>query len=65
MIYTVIFLLIHYVYHIKVQFNDVIKSIGWYWAFVMLPIQTNIAENNTDTDTDFSISASLIIIPPS
>ena len=33
------------------QLNDVIKSISWYQAFVVLPIQTGITKNSTDTDT--------------
>ena len=44
------------------QLNDVIKSISWYRAFVVLPIQTDIAKNSTDTDTSISIGASLIYI---
>ena len=43
------------------QLNDVIKSIGWYWAFVVLLIQTDITKNSTDTDTSISIGASLYI----
>ena len=28
--------------------NDVIKSFSWYWVFVTLPIQIDIAKNNID-----------------
>ena len=35
------------------------KSIGWYQAFVVLLIQTDIAKNNIDTDTGIGIGASL------
>ena len=43
MVYTIIFLLIRCIRHVKMQLNDVIKSIGWYRAFVPLPTQPNIA----------------------
>ena len=49
----------YYICHVKMQLNDVIKIIGWYWAFVALLIQTNTTENSTDTDTGIGISASL------
>ena len=55
-----LFLLICYIHHVKMQLNDVIKSIGQYQAFVVLPIQTNIAKNSTDTDTRIGICASLL-----
>ena len=45
------------------QLNDVIKSIGWYRAFVALPIQANTTKNSTDTDTGISTGASLIAMP--
>ena len=38
------------------QLNDVIKSIGWYQAFVALPIQTDTTKNSTDTDTSASLT---------
>ena len=41
------------------QLNDVIKSIGLYWAFIVLPIQTDIAKNSTDTNTSIGIGPSL------
>ena len=46
--------------HVKMQLNDVIKSIGWYQAFVALPIQTDTTKNSTDTDTGIIIGASLL-----
>ena len=42
------------------QLNDVIKSIGWYRAFVALPIQTDTTKKCTDTDTGIGIGASLV-----
>ena len=49
------------------QLNDVLKSIGWCWAFVALPIQTDTAKNSTDsiknntgTNTGIGIDASLL-----
>ena len=54
--------LISSLHHVKMQINDVIKNIGWYWAFVALLIQTNIAKKSTDTDSGIGIGASLIII---
>ena len=42
------------------QLNDVIKSIGWYWAFVVLLMHADIAKNSIDTDTGIDIGASLI-----
>ena len=57
-----LFLLIHYIRNGEMQLNDVIKSIGWYWALAVLPIQTDIAKNSTDTDTSIGISASLVAI---
>ena len=42
------------------QLNDVIKSISWYWAFIALPIQVDIAKNGINTNTDIGISPSLI-----
>ena len=42
------------------QLNDVIESIGWYRAFAVLPIQTDITKNSTDTNTSIDIGASLI-----
>ena len=47
------------------QLNDVLKSIGWCWAFVALPIQTDTAKNSTDsiknnTGTGIGIDASLL-----
>ena len=36
-------------------------NIGWYWAFVALPIQTNSAKNSTDTDTGIGNGASLLL----
>ena len=44
------------------QLNDVIESIGWYRAFVVLPIQTDITKNNTDTDASISISISASLV---
>ena len=41
------------------QLNDVIESIGWYRAFAVLPIQTDITKNSTDTNTNIGIGASL------
>ena len=40
--------------------NDVIKSIGWYRAFVAFPIQTDTTNKSTDTDTGIGIGASLV-----
>ena len=51
MVYLVIFLLIHCIRHVKMQLNDVIKSIGWYQAFVSLPTQINIPKYSINTDT--------------
>ena len=51
MVHMVIFLLIHHICHVKMQLNDVIKSIGWYQAFVALPTENNIAKYSMDTDT--------------
>ena len=42
------------------QLNDVIKSIGWYWAFVALLIQTDTTKNSANTDTVIGIGASLL-----
>ena len=53
-------LLICYIRHGEMQLNDVIRSIGWYWAFAVLPIQTDIAKNSTSTDTSIGIGASLL-----
>ena len=39
--------------------NDVIESIGWYRAFAVLPIRTDIAKNSTYTNTSIGIGASL------
>ena len=50
-----------YICHVEMQLNDVIKSIGWYRAFVALPIQTDTTKNSTDTDTGIGIGASLVL----
>ena len=50
---------IHYIYRVEIQLNDVIKSIGWYRAFVALPILIRYHQNSTDTDTGIGIGASL------
>ena len=42
--------------HVEIQSNDVIKSIGWYRAFVALLIQTDTTKNSTDTDTGIDAS---------
>ena len=47
---------VHNIRHVKMQLNDVIKSIGWYQAFVLLPIQT---------DTSIGIGASQFCFAPS
>ena len=60
MVYIAIFLLIRYIRHVKMQLNDVIKSIGWYWAFVVLLRHADITKNSIDTDTGIDIGASLI-----
>ena len=44
MVYTIITLLIPYIHYVKMQLNDVIKGIGWYWAFVALLIHIDIAK---------------------
>ena len=57
MVYMIITPLIGYIRYVKMQFNDVIKSIGWYRPFVALLIQINMANNSTDTNTGISIGA--------
>ena len=42
------------------QLNDVIKSTGCYQAFVVLPIQTDVTNNSTSTNTSIDIGASLL-----
>ena len=49
----------HYIYHVEMQLNDVIKSIGWYRAFVALPILIRYHQNSTNTNTGIGIGASL------
>ena len=60
MVYVIITLSIHYIHYVKMQLNDVIKSIGWYLVFVTLPIQINITKNSIYTDTGIGIGASLV-----
>ena len=59
MVYMIITLSIYYVCYVKMQLNDVIKSISWYRPFVALLIQIDIAKNSIDTDTGIGISVSL------
>ena len=44
------------------QLNDVIKSIGLYWAFIVLPIQTDIAKNSTDTKTSIGTQGNVYVV---
>ena len=50
----------HYICHVEMQLNDVIKSISWYRAFVALPILIRYHQNSIDTDTGIDIDASLV-----
>ena len=57
MVYIIITLLIC---HVKMQLSDVMKSIGWYWAFVALQIQINPTKNSNNTDTGIDIDPLLV-----
>ena len=46
----------HYICHVEMQLNDVIKSI----AFVALPILIRYHQNSIETDTGIDIGASLV-----
>ena len=64
MAYTiVIFQLICYICLVKMQLNDVIKSISWYryQALVVLLIQTDITKNSIDANIGIGIGPSLAI----
>ena len=61
MFYMIITLLIHYIHYVKMQLNEVI-SIGWYQAFVAIPIQFDTTKNNINADTGIGIGASLSCI---
>ena len=41
-------------HHLEKQLYDIIKSIGWYQAFMALPIQIWYYQNSTDTNTGIS-----------
>ena len=43
----------------EMQLNGVIKSIGWYWAFVALSIQTDTTKNTTDIYISILVSVSV------
>ena len=53
-------LLVYYICLVKMQLNDVIKSIDWYQPFVAILIQVDVAKNSIDTGVGIGIGQSII-----